>query len=51
MAVWTGSIEVRPRAWAERSLNIVDWEVLDAGGHFGSWEQPEMFINSVRRAL
>ncbi len=40
-----------PRSWAERSLNIVDWEVMPAGGHFGSWEQPELFVSAVRRAL
>ena len=51
VSIFPNDIRRWPRSWAERSLNIVDWEVLDAGGHFGSWEQPEMFINSVRRAL
>jgi microsomal epoxide hydrolase len=40
-----------PRSWAERCLNIVDWEVMPVGGHFGSWEQPELFVSAVRRAL
>ncbi len=40
-----------PRAWAERCLTIVDWEVMPVGGHFGSWEQPELFVDAVRRAL
>lgn len=40
-----------PRAWAERCLNIVDWEVMPVGGHFGSWEQPDLFVDAVRRAL
>jgi epoxide hydrolase len=40
-----------PRSWAERCLNIVDWEVMPVGGHFGSWEQPELFVDAVRRAL
>jgi pimeloyl-ACP methyl ester carboxylesterase len=51
VSIFPNDIRRWPRAWAERSLNIVDWEVLEAGGHFGSWEQPELFVNSVRRAL
>ena len=51
VSIFPNDIRRWPRSWAERSLNIVDWEVLDAGGHFGSWEQPELFINSVRRSL
>jgi pimeloyl-ACP methyl ester carboxylesterase len=51
VSIFPNDIRRWPQSWAKRSLNIVDWEVLDAGGHFGSWEQPEMFINAVRRSL
>ena len=51
VSIFPNDIRRWPQSWAKRSLNIVDWEVLDAGGHFGSWEQPELFINSVRRSL
>lgn len=51
VSIFPQDIRRWPRAWAERSLTIVDWEVLPAGGHFGSWEQPTLFIDAVRRAL
>ncbi len=51
VSIFPNDIRRWPRAWAERCLTITDWEVLPAGGHFGSWEQPELFVDSVRRAL
>lgn len=37
-----------PRAWAERTYaNIVHWNVLDKGGHFAAFEQPESFVDEV----
>jgi len=51
VSIFPNDIRRWPRSWAERSLHIVDWEVLEAGGHFGSWEQPKLFIDSVRRSL
>lgn len=51
VSIFPHDIRRWPRSWAERALNIVDWEVLPAGGHFGSWEQPELFVDAVRRAL
>jgi len=51
VSIFPTDIRRWPRAWAERSLTIVDWEVMAVGGHFGSWEQPELFVSAVRRAL
>ena len=51
VSIFPTDIRRWPRAWAERSLTIVAWEVLPVGGHFGSWEQPELFVSAVRRAL
>jgi microsomal epoxide hydrolase len=51
VSIFPSDIRRWPRSWAERSLTIVDWEVLDAGGHFGSWEQPGLFTHAVRRSL
>lgn len=51
VSIFPNDIRRWPRSWAERSLTVVDWEVLDAGGHFGSWEQPALFIDAVRRHL
>jgi len=51
VSIFPTDIRRWPRAWAERSLTIVDWEVMPVGGHFGSWEQPDLFVDAVRRAL
>ena len=51
VSIFPNDIRRWPRSWAERSFNIVEWEVLDTGGHFGSWEHPELFINSACRAV
>lgn len=50
VSIFPDDIRRWPRSWAERCLNIVAWEVLPAGGHFGSWEQPELFVDAVRRS-
>lgn len=43
-----------PRAWCERSYNVVRWSVLEEGGHFPEWEVPlavtedlRAFVNSL----
>ena len=37
------------RRWAEKRFkNIVHWNVLEKGGHFAAFEQPETFVNEVR---
>lgn len=37
------------KRWAEtRFKNIVHWNVLDKGGHFAAFEQPELFVEEVR---
>jgi epoxide hydrolase len=51
VSIFPNDIRRWPRSWAERSLTIVDWEVLPAGGHFGSWEQPDLFVEAVRRGF
>ena len=40
VSIFPNDIRRWPRSWAERSLTIVDWEVLGAGGHFGPWGSP-----------
>ncbi len=51
VSIFPQDIRRWPRAWAERCLTITDWEVLPAGGHFGSWEQPALFVDAVRRSV
>ena len=38
-----------PRAWCEDAYNITHWTTMEAGGHFGAWEQPEAFVADLRK--
>lgn len=41
-----------PRAWLERRMkNIVYYNQLDRGGHFAAWEQPELFVEELRKCF
>lgn len=42
-----GSIHA-PRSLAERSYDIRHWSVMQAGGHFPAWEEPEALVNDLR---
>ena len=37
-----------PRRWCEESYNITHWTTMPKGGHFGAFEQPELFIKDLR---
>lgn len=39
-----------PRWWADVgvALNIVFWKEHEKGGHFASWEQPDVLIGDIR---
>jgi epoxide hydrolase len=40
------------RRWAEtRFKNINYWNELDKGGHFAAMEQPELFVDEIRRCF
>ena len=37
------------RRWGEKRFsNIIHWNVMDKGGHFAAFEQPEAFVDEVR---
>ncbi|MDG2112990.1 MAG: epoxide hydrolase [Actinomycetota bacterium] len=38
-----------PRSWCEAGYNIQHWTKMEAGGHFGAWEQPEAFTADLRK--
>lgn len=44
-------LPVTPRSWAERSYNLVRFEIADRGGHFAAMEEPELFADDVRAAF
>ena len=37
-----------PRRWCEQSYNITHWTTMPKGGHFGAFEQPELFVDDLR---
>jgi epoxide hydrolase len=37
-----------PRSWCEGAYNITRWTTMPRGGHFGAFEQPELFVDDVR---
>jgi len=37
-----------PRRLAERTLNVVRWTEMPAGGHFGAWERPADFAADLK---
>ncbi len=37
-----------PRSWCEISYNVTRWTDMPRGGHFGAFEQPELFVDDVR---
>ena len=40
------------RRWAARRFtNIVHWGEPERGGHFGAWEQPELFVQDLRATM
>ncbi len=38
-----------PRSWVEAQYRVVHWAVMDRGGHFAAMEQPEAFVEDLRR--
>jgi pimeloyl-ACP methyl ester carboxylesterase len=37
-----------PRNWCENGYNVTHWTEMPRGGHFGAFEQPELFVEDVR---
>ena len=41
-----------PRRWAERNYRqLVHWGDMERGGHFAAWEQPQAFVQELRKAF
>jgi pimeloyl-ACP methyl ester carboxylesterase len=52
VTVFPGEIYPAPRSWAEKSFgNLIHYNVVDRGGHFAAWEQPELFARELRAAF
>ncbi|WP_052273016.1 epoxide hydrolase family protein [Flavihumibacter solisilvae] len=50
--VFPGEVYKAPRSWVERVYtNLVYFNEVDKGGHFASWEQPQLFVKEMRAAF
>jgi len=38
-----------PRAWVELQYHVTHWTEMPRGGHFAAMEQPELFVDDLRR--
>ncbi|MCV7321751.1 epoxide hydrolase family protein [Mycolicibacterium confluentis] len=38
-----------PRSWCEESYRIAHWTTMPRGGHFAAFEQPDLFVEDVRK--
>ena len=46
------SIYAAPRSWAERCMRqLIYWNELERGGHFAAFEQPELFVEELRKCF
>ena len=52
LTVFPGEQYQAPRSWAEKAYpNLIYFNVVDRGGHFAAWEQPELFSAELRMAF
>lgn len=52
VTVFPGEIYRAPRSWAERAYpKLTYFNEVDKGGHFASWEQPQLFSEELRAAF
>jgi pimeloyl-ACP methyl ester carboxylesterase len=38
-----------PRTWCEQAYNITHWTDMPKGGHFAAMEQPELYVQDLRK--
>lgn len=52
VTVFPGEIYQAPKTWAAASFHkLIYWNVVDKGGHFAAWEEPELFSTEIRAAF
>jgi hypothetical protein len=49
IAVSPKDLVYSPRKWIEESANLTHWTEHPRGGHFGPAEQPELFVEDIRK--
>jgi pimeloyl-ACP methyl ester carboxylesterase len=38
-----------PRSWVENHYNVTHWTVMPRGGHFAAMEEPELYLEDIRK--
>ncbi len=52
VTVFPGEIYRAPKSWTERAYrNLIYFHEVEKGGHFASWEEPELFAAELRAAF
>ncbi len=51
LSAFPRDIKPAPRSYAEAFVNVVEFIEHDAGGHFAAWEQPQAYVDDLRRAV
>lgn len=52
VTVFPGEIYQAPKSWTERSYkNLIYFNEVTKGGHFASWEEPQLFAEEMRAAF
>jgi pimeloyl-ACP methyl ester carboxylesterase len=47
VAAFPGEMVTVPRDWAARNTNLVHFTDMLQGGHFGAWEEPELYAQDL----
>ena len=48
MLMTTKDFFATPREWVERSYNVQRWTIVDRGGHFLEWEEPNLVADDIK---
>ena len=52
VTVFPGEQYEAPRSWTEQAYpSLIYYNVVDRGGHFAAWEQPQLFAEELRAAF
>lgn len=52
ITVFPEDVFTSPESWARRAFkNLIYFRVVDKGGHFAAWEQPQLFTEEMRAAF
>lgn len=49
VALFQKDIYKSPQSWAKHYNNIVQWTVMENGGHFAAMEEPELLVGDLRK--